>query len=95
MKVINKEVLGLLHQIQDLVLQIKDAQLYYQQNVNLFQVYIIKEQKHIYNKSVYIDGHLSDEEKVIKDLKEIISDLEWIKGGTIDESRSKNNIISR
>ena len=75
MKVINKEVLDLLHQIQDLVLQIKDAQLYYQQNVNLFQVYIIREKEHIYNKSVYIDGSLSDEETVIKNLKQIIVDL--------------------
>ena len=58
MKLINKEVLDILHHIQDLVLQIKDAQLYYQQNVNLFQVYIIKEKEHIYNKSVYIDGSL-------------------------------------
>jgi hypothetical protein len=79
MKVINKDVLDLLWQIQGLVLQIKDTQLYYQQNVNLFQVYIIKEKEHIYNKSVYIDGHLSDEETVIKNLKQIIEDLEDFK----------------
>lgn len=80
MKAVNKiEVLGLLHHIQDLVLQTKDAQLYYQQNVNLFQVYIIKEKEHIYNKSIYIDGSLSDEETVIKNLKQIIVDLEDFK----------------
>ena len=75
MEKINKKLLDLLWQIQGLVLQIKDAQLYYQQNVQLFQVYIIKEKEHIYNKSVYIDGSLSDEETVIKNLKQIIVDL--------------------
>lgn len=79
MKVINKDVLDLLRQIQGLVLQTPNSQLYYQQNVNLFQVYIIKEKEHIYNKSVYIDGSLSDEETVIKNLKQIIVDLEDFK----------------
>lgn len=79
MKPINKEVLGLLHHIQDLALQIQDSHLYYQQNVNLFQVYIIKDHEHIYNKNVYIDGCLSDDETVIKDLKQIIVDLEKYK----------------
>lgn len=76
MKIINKEVPGLLHHIQDLVLQIPNAHLYYQQNVNLFQVYIIKNGEHTYEKSVYVDGAFSDNETIIKDLKQIIVELE-------------------
>lgn len=79
MKPINKEVPGLLHQIQDLVLQTPNAQLYYQQNVNVFQVYIIENGEHIYEKYVYVDGAFSDDETVIKDLKQIIVDLENFK----------------
>lgn len=92
MKTISKKILYLLHQIQDLVIEVKDIQFYYQSNVFLLSVYILNEKKdgYKYNKRVYLDGFLSNENQVVKDLREIIKDLEAMKY----ENRGKSKVIS-
>lgn len=77
MNTINKEILGLLHHIQDLVTQSTEISMYYQSNISLLSLYSFDENgKYSYCKSLYLDGFLASEEQVIKELKQIIVDLE-------------------
>ena len=52
---VSKKELELVHDIQVLAMQIKDVFVYYQQNIQLFQVYRIIDHKHTFNESVYLD----------------------------------------
>ena len=52
---LSKKILDLVHDIQDLVMQLKDFHFYYQQNVQVFQVYRIEDNKHTFKESVYLD----------------------------------------
>lgn len=92
MKNINKKILYYLHQIQDLTIETEKVNIYYQADIHLVSVYSLK--KHTkgyeYHKNVYIDGFLADESNVIKELRQIIKDLEAMK----NESGSKNKFIS-
>lgn len=67
---LNKKVLNLVHDIQDLAMQINDIHIYYQQNIQLFQVYRIKDHKHTFQESVYLD-----EEKNIEKLERIKTNI--------------------
>lgn len=87
MKSISKEVLNYINKIQKLSIEIENVIVYYQQNIQLFQVYIIEDKIHKYDKSVYIDGYLSNEKQVIEELKKIIKDLEEMKNANRSESK--------
>lgn len=52
---LSKKILDLVHDIQDLVMQLKDFHIYYQQNVQAFQVYRIIEHEHTFKETVYLD----------------------------------------
>lgn len=52
---LSKNILDLVHDIQDLVMQLKDFHVYYQQNVQAFQVYRIEDNKHTFKETVYLD----------------------------------------
>ena len=76
---VNKKILELVQRIQALALEVNNVILYYQQNVNIFQVYILENAEYKYNKSVYLDGSFSDKETIVRELKEIIEYLKGIK----------------
>ena len=75
---LNKKILDLVHDIQDLAMQIKDIHVYYQQNIQLLQVYRIEDHKHTFNKSVYLDRKISVRklENIKDDLKKILESEE-------------------
>lgn len=75
---LNKKMLDLVHDIQDLAMQIKDVSVYYQQNIQLFQVYRIEDRKHTFNESVYLDRKTSVRklENIKNDLKKILESEE-------------------
>lgn len=91
MKPINENVLHYMHKIQDLAVNIPNIHVYYQQDTQLFEVYVIKNKEHIYSKNIYLDCFPDKtESEVILKLVEIINDLEAM----INENRGKNkNII--
>lgn len=70
---LNKKVLNLVHDIQDLAMQINDIHIYYQQNIQLFQVYRIKDHKHTFQESVYLDFN-----NAVRKLENIKMNLELI-----------------
>ena len=72
---ISKKELDLVHDIQDLAMKVKDVFVYYQQNIQLFQVYRIKDHKHTFNESVYLDSETaSDKLETIKNYLEGVKD---------------------
>lgn len=90
MKVIKRNMLNYLHKIQDLAVELKTVTIYYQSDIYLLNVYSLDKHKkgYKYHKQVYIDGFLSSEKQVIKDLQQIISDLEAMKNATRGKSKS-------
>lgn len=54
---LNKKILDLVHEIQDLAMKIKDFNIYYQQNVQSFQVYRIEDGKHTFSEYVFLDDN--------------------------------------
>lgn len=93
MKPINENVLHYMHKIQDLATKSKKVNIYYQADIYLLSVYSLKKDSigYEYHKKVYIDGYLSSYDQVIRDLKDIIRDLEVI----VNESNSKNKLIRK
>lgn len=89
MKVLNKEVIELIHKIQELVIEIPTMTMYYQSNVYVLSVYSFEEETK-YHKHIYVDGFSTNEKQVIQDLKDMIRDLEAMK----IEIRSKSKHIS-
>ena len=76
----NKKILSLVAEILSLVAQKKTITMYYQSNISLLSLYSFDENgKYSYSKSLYLDGFLSSEEQVIKELKQIIVDLKEMK----------------
>lgn len=70
---VSKKKLDLVHDIQGLAMQIKDIHVYYQQNIQLLQVYIIQGHKHRFNVSVYLDSN-----NAVEKLENIKMNLELI-----------------
>ena len=80
MKPINKKILDLIRQVQDLVFQKPNMMMYCQSDIYLVSIYSITENgKFSYRKNLYIDGSLQSESQVIKELEEIIKNLEEMK----------------
>ena len=71
---VSKKELDLVHDIQDLAMQIKDVFIYYQQNIQLFQVYRIIDHKHTFNESVYLDSETAIEklERIKTNIKKLV-----------------------
>lgn len=70
---VSKKELDLVHDIQGLAMQIKDIHVYYQQNIQLLQVYIIQGHEHRFNESVYLDYN-----NAVEKLENIKMNLELI-----------------
>ena len=70
---LTKKELDLVHDIQDLVMTIENMHIYYQQNIQLFQVYRLEKGKHTYNEFIYLN-----EENAINKLENTKNNLEFL-----------------